>query len=288
MSSFEAALLEELAAIPWLDDTAGRAYVEAIGEDHDAGVRELKDAVLMREPLLAPADALAPLGRDRMVLRAPVHTNATYATWLDQAADLWEVAGTAQGWLNVFVPYGFTAATVQFLSNHEVGGFWDGNEDWFSRVFGFVDSRSGYWESDGTWEEDPGSGELWSEDEDPGAPTWDSSATVGDLAYIREQGQLWKGEGAYPTSIAVWLDTDQMPDGYWDSPGGLWPEDVGDAGGAVWVEDEDCHPLYWTLGNVWGQEAWLAPGSEDVWTEGDEEMVDLVEEEKWIAFPGEE
>lgn len=286
-ADFETALGEEVAAIPWLDDEAAQGYFAAIGADSDVGMRELKDVVLLREPLLAPADALAPLGRDRMILRAPVHSDQTYAEWLDRAADLWQDAGTGAGYVNVFVPFGFDSTTVQALSNHEVSGAWDGNEDAFSRVFVFLDSQDGYWKSDGVWEEDPGSGALWEEDEGPDAATWDSSATLGELAYLREQIHAWKGDGAYPTSIAVWLDTDQLPDGYWDSPGGLWEEDPGS--GPVWFEDEDCYPLYWTLGNVWGQEAWTAPGSTDVWAEDDDEpMVDLPEEEKWIAFKGEE
>lgn len=285
-AGFEPAMLDELAAIPWLDDATARGFVGAIGAEQDTALRELKDAVLMREPLLAPADALPYLGRDRLLLRAPVETDAEYAVRLDQAVDLWEVAGTGAGYVNVFVPYGFDATTVQALSNHEVSGSWDGNTDAFSRVFVFLDSRSGYFESDGEWPEDVG--DVWAEDDSPAAATWDSSATLGDLAYIREQTIAWKGDGAYPTSIPVWLDTTQMPDGYWDSPGGVWPEDVADAGGAVWCEDEDCHPLYWTLGNVWGQEQWTAPGSTDVWEDGEEDMVDLPESEKWIAFPGEE
>ena len=293
MSGFEKALLEELAAIPWLDDATGQGYVGSIGADHDTALRELKDAVLLREPLLAPADALVHLGRDRMVLLPPPYAGdpALYAAWLDQAPDLWQVAGVGAGYVNVFVPYGFDATTVQALSNHEVGGFWDGNEAALSRVFVFLDSRSGYFESDGEWPEDVGDaepGDVWAEDDSPAAATWDSSATLGDLAYLREQTIAWKGDGAYPTSIAVWLDDKQLPDGYWDSPGGLWPEDDAEAGGAVWWEDEACHPLYWTIGNVWGQEAWTAPGSTDVWEDGEQEMADLPESEMWIAFPGEE
>lgn len=286
--SFEDALLEEVAMVPWLDDATGQGYFGAIAADHDAAVRELKDAVLMREPLLAPADALVHLGRDRYVPRAPVHTDSTYAAWLDQAADLWQVAGCEQGYINVFVPYGFTAATVLVLSNHEVSGAWDGNTGAFSRVFLFLDSREGPFESDGLWPEDDGdTDDVWVEDEGPGTPTWDSTATAADLAYFRETTRLWKGDGAYPTSIAVWLN-DNMPDGYWDSPG-LWPEADGDTDD-VWVEDEDCEPLYWTLGNVWGQEEWLAPDATDLWEDGDDETETSVipEQDLWIAFPGEE
>lgn len=288
--SFEDALAEELARIPWLDDATGQGFIGAIAADHDTASRELKDAVLMREPLLAPVDALAPLGRDRYVPRAPAHTDATYAAWLDQAPDLWQVAGCEAGYVNVFVPYGFSSATVLVLSNHEVSGAWDGNTVAHSRVFLFLDSRLGPFRSDRTWPEADGDAEpddVWVEDEGPTTPTWDSTATAADLSYFRETIVLWKGDGAYPTSIAVWLN-DNMPDGYWDSPG-LWPEDDGDAGlGDVWVEDENCEPLYWTVGNVWGQEAWIAPDATDLWTDGEDEMSVIPEQDAWVAFPGEE
>ena len=84
MTGFEKALLEELAAIPWIDDASAQGSASAIGADHDTALRELKDAVLMREPLLAPSDALVHLGRDRLILRAPVEGHAQYGPRLDK------------------------------------------------------------------------------------------------------------------------------------------------------------------------------------------------------------
>lgn len=279
--TFEQTFIEELRRVPWLAGHDGEAIVGALGAQQDIELRALKDAVLMRCPLEAPSDALSLLALDRMLLRAPPESNADFVLRLDRAHDIWEQGGTSKGIVELFKPYGFTSATVQFLRNCEVGGAWDGNEAWFSRAYGLVDSRDGYWDYDGEWEEDPGS-DVWSEDEN--AETWDSTATVPDLRYLRAATRLLKSPDSYPVTIAVWLSTHQMPDGYWDSPGGLWPEDEPDANGAEWCEDESCHPLYWTLGHVWGEEAWTGDGV-DTWVEDEEiEMVDIAECDQWVAF----
>lgn len=279
--TYEQTLTEEIVRVPWLGGETGRALAGAIGKRQDAEDRALKDAVLMKCPSLAPVDALPLLAVDRMLRRAPVESNAALALRLDQAQDIWDSGGTAAGIAAVFAPYGFTSATVQVLRNCQVSGNWDGNEGWHSRVFVFLDSTSGPFHTDGNWEEDPGS-DVWSEDEN--GDTWDSSATVPDLRYFRASVRDLKSDDAYPVTIAVWLPG-VLPDGYWDSPGGEWPEDDGDAGGAVWAEDGS--PLYWTLGNVWGQEAWLS-GGVDNWVEGAEDLVTVTEADEWVAFPGEE
>lgn len=285
--TFEETLIEEIVRVPWLGGPTGRAIAGTIGAAQEAEVRRLRDAALMKCPGLAPGDALPLLGLDRMLRRAPPQTDAAYAEWLERAGELWEQVGTTAGFVNVFTPYGFNASTVTVLNNHEVSGFWDGNEIWHSRVFLFLDSRDAYFSSDGTWSEDPGApSDVWSEDESASGATWDSSATVGDLGYFRASLRDFKAPESYPVTIAVWL-FDTMPDGYWESPGLPWPEDDADADGAVWCEDSDCHPLYWTIGHVWGEEVWTGDGA-DTWEEGEEEMTDLEESEKWVAFAGEE
>lgn len=274
--SFAAALEAELVRLPWLGGPTGRGYARVIGAAQDAEVRKLKDVLLMRCPSDAPADAAQLLALDRLIPPAPlaIESATQLLARLDRAHEIWEQGGTAGGIVEVFKPYGVTASTLQVLRNHEVSGAWDGNLDWHSRFFVFLDSQDGPFVSDGEWAEDPGDPEdVWSDD--PEGLTWDSSATVADLRYFRHAIRAFKSPDSYPVTIAVWLNTDLMPDGYWDSPG-LWVDAPGD--GSVWCEDEDCAPLYWTLGNVWGQEAWLAPGSVDVWLDDD----------SWTAFPGEE
>lgn len=285
--TFRDAQLEELQGTPWLDGPVGEGLIGVIADANDVDAQELKDAVRMRDAALAPVDAYPYLADDRYLLRAPIETNSAFVQRLTGSAplDYWEVAGTAAGYVNVFAPYGFDASTVQFLSNHEVGGNWDGNAKHFSRVFGFLDSTSGYFYTDGLWSDVDSDAGLWAEDDSPAAQTWDSSATVADIQYFRAAIRLTKGDGAYPVAIAVWLNNDfggGLADGYWDSPG-LYDD------GSLWTEGDGLEqPLYWTLGNVWGQEAWTGDGV-DAWEDGDaDELVDLEEQQLWIAFPGEE
>ena len=284
--TYEQAFVEELARVPWLAGKTGLELAAALGRQQDGEDRALKDAVLMRCPLHAPADGLDLLALDRMILRAPIESDGGLVERLDRAHDIWDAGGAAAAIVDVFKPYGFTSSTVQVLRNCQVSGFWDGNEAWCSRIFVFLDGTAeGAFHTDGTWPEDGGS-DLWSEGED--GATWDSTATVADLRHFRSEIRTRKQDGAYPVTIAVWL-SGALPDGYWDSPGPVWPEADGDAGGLVWAEDGDCSPLYWTLGHVWGEEVWCGDGpGTDTWAEGEEELSDLPESDQWIAFPGEE
>lgn len=286
---FREAIVDELQGYPWISGTTGTAMFSTFGAAQDASVQELRDAIRMRDPARAPVDALGAIGNDRVILKAPVETWEQYRARCILAPDEWYWGGTAEGYLFfTFGPYGFTSSTVGVFSNDEIA--WDGNTEWHSRVFFLVDSSSGYFTTDGLWPEDDGdadTADTWLEDED--AATWNSNATMADLRFLRSSIRLTKADYAYPVTIGVWLSgAGSLPDGFWDSPGGDWPDDVADAGGAVWDEDEGgAEPLFLTLGNVWGQEDWLADWV-DNWTEDDEPMVDLPEEERWIDFPGEE
>lgn len=289
--SFRDAILEELSGYPWLAGATATAMFGVFGDAQDASKSDLADAIRMRDPAKCPPDALDPIGRDRRVLRAPIETADNYRARLATAPTDWYWGGTDTGFLTfVFAPYGFDDTTVQSFSNDEIA--WDDNTDWHSRGFFLADSTDGYFTTDGLWPEDDGDedpGDNWIEDDD--GSTWDSNATAADIAYLRSSIRLTKGDYAYPVTIGVWLSGDgALPDGFWDSPGGDWPEADGDADGAVWDEgDGGEEPYYLTLGNVWGQEAWLGDGpNTDVWSEDDEPMVDLPEQERWIAFPGEE
>lgn len=300
--SFETALLEELADLAWADGPEARGFMSVLGAGQDVLAAELKDSIKMTDPLLAPSDALDPLSRDRLVIRAPVESGGTaqdnkFRMRLSTAPEDWYWAGTEAGYIRfVFGPYGLTAegspdvstGTVKVLTNHEVSGQWDGG-DWFSRVFFIVDARD-LWSTDGLWPEDVGDagGDVWSEDTE--TALWDSSLTVGLVRFFRAAIRRTKADDAYPVSIAVWVGgAGSLPDGYWDSPG-EWAEDVGDAGGAVWDEgDSGAVGVYVTLGHVWGEESWTGDGpGTDFWTEDDEPMEALHETQRWIAFPGEE
>lgn len=274
--SFTDALAQELQGVPWIGGPAGGAYMGEVGADHDASITLLKECGKALHAPDADVSWLPALAHDRLVLRAPVETAEDFAARLARSIEIWENGGQSTGYVQVFEPYGFTSATCQFLSNHEVGGSWDGNQEWFSRVFGFLDSTAGYWSTDGLWSDVPD--DHWSDAEDPTALTWDSSATVGDLHYIRSAVRLQKADYAYPVTVAVWLQGDgALPDGYWDSPGLL------DDGGN-WDEGDGLEqPLYWTLGTVYGQEDWTGDGS-DFYPAEDANTDSLTGDDAWIDF----
>lgn len=277
--SFAEALDQELAGTPWLYGPTGRAFVSVVAADQDTAIQQLKDVGTARDPLLAPVDYLPALSHDRLLPIPPIHELASLGiqqAWIANAHEFWQIAGSSAGYVRLFEPYGFDADTCQFLSNHEVGGYWDGNADWHSRVFGFLDATGGLFSTDGLWTDVDASAGLWSEDESPAGDTWDSNAKIGDLRYFRDAIRLTKGDYAYPVSVAVWLEgAGALPDGYWDSPGVY---DDGDN----WDEGDGLEqPLYWTLGHVWGEESWIGDGVDNWPSEG---AAPLGENDVWDSF----
>jgi len=150
-----------------------------------------------------------------------------------------------------------TCSDVQVVNNGEMGGFWDGNAEWFSRVFFLVTS---VYTDPPVWSLD----ELWGDPGDWGdGGLWAIDMTEMELAYLRASVRRHKSPGAYPVLAAL-----SMPGGdMWGDPG-----DWGDGGD--WIADE--HVVYLTFGHVWGEEAWLGDGLIDVW--GDNGV--------WGAFEG--
>lgn len=232
------------SALPvWLRDDQGQAFEATFGRTKDDALALLKEAVKARWPDANRPDALPLLGADRLILRAPPETDAEYADRLVAAHDTWLWAGTPTAMVNLLNPYGYDAATVAVVPNHQV--LLDGNLDWFSR-FLMLGGRM-YWSSDGIWS-DPGT-------YDDGG-TWDTDATVADLDYLRMSVRAFKSPWSFPLFFGVQL-LDGTGDGFWDQlPGDVW-----DLVGAVWTDDVDT--AIWPLGHVWGDEAWL--GGQPVW-----------------------
>lgn len=134
---------------------------------------------------------------------------------------------------------------VQVVNNGEMGGFWDGNSEWFSRVFFLVTSiytDPPIWSLDDTWGSvgDWGDGGLWAID-----------MTEMELAYLRASVRRHKSPGAYPVLAALSM------------PGGDMWGDPGDWGDGDWNATEAV--IYLTFGHVWGEESWLGDSLVDVW-----------------------
>ena len=135
---------------------------------------------------------------------------------------------------------------VQVLNNGEIGGFWDSNAEWFSRVFFLVTSTyvdPYIWNLDGTW----GEAGNWGD-----GGLWGTTMTEQEAAYIRASVRRHKSPGAYPVLAAI-----SMPGGdMWGDPG-LWGD------GGIWNSRELV--IYLTIGHVWGEETWLGDGLVDMW-----------------------
>ncbi|NER29433.1 MAG: hypothetical protein F6J89_17845 [Symploca sp. SIO1C4] len=77
----------------------------------DEQLAQLKNAVLAGMPECAPADALAKIGKDRKMPRAPGETDAEYASRLKDAWTFWEDVGSAFGLLKELKVHGFPSGT---------------------------------------------------------------------------------------------------------------------------------------------------------------------------------
>jgi hypothetical protein len=194
----------------------GVAFEQSFGATKDAELDLLKQAAKVRWPQSGPDDALTLMGRDRVLLQAPIESNSDYRLRLTNAPDLWLWGGTKTGIIDRFAPYGYDATTCHIYNNNEI--VWDGNALFYTRVFGLLDYV--YWTVDGLWS-DPGN-------YDDGA-LWDADMTVADADYLRKSIRAWKSEWAYPVVLGLVLGNAPAGDGFWDTigfydDGGFWTD----------------------------------------------------------------
>jgi hypothetical protein len=90
---------QPLIAPPWLQREKGAAWLRALGDVKDGQVERCKQAVKVRMPILAPADALGAIGVERGIPRGPGESNASYAGRLVGAWETWASAGSPRGML---------------------------------------------------------------------------------------------------------------------------------------------------------------------------------------------
>jgi hypothetical protein len=103
----------EAIAPSWLLNPRGRRWVRALGDGPDSQLTRVKEAVLARMPLLAPEDALAALGNERVIPRGGSETAANYAARIAAAWDTWPWAGTPYGMLRAFWAGGYTNVKLE-------------------------------------------------------------------------------------------------------------------------------------------------------------------------------
>lgn len=238
---------DQSVALPnWIADDQGVAFAQTFGQTKDVALATIKEAIKARWADVARPDALAYQMNERLFYRAPPETDAQVVVRLNSAHDLWIWAGTPTAMINIFAPYGYDTTTCVVVPNWQV--ILEGNPSWFSR-FVILLGRL-YWGLDTLWDTPI---DTWAEITNE---TWDSTATIPDLDYMRASVRVMKSPQSYPVVIGAMLlgGTD---DGFWDGPSpGVYDD------GFLWSDATDGI-IYWPLGGVWGDEQWL--GGAPVW-----------------------
>lgn len=224
---------------PYIADAQGRAFEATFGATKDDATDLYREAVKARYPSATRPDALPYQAHDRLILRAPPETDAEFADRLTEAPDLWVWGGTPTAIVNIFAPYGYDATDCVVIPNYSI--ILEGDLRWFSRSIDLCSAL--YWSADTTWDNPV---DTWPDE--PTQETWDSTALVGDLDYLRGSIRTFKSDEAYPVFIGVQL-LGAPGDGMWDQ----LPQDFYDEPNTVWTDDTD-DVIFWPLGRLWDDE----------------------------------
>ena len=99
----------EVLSTPRLRGPWGTKWVTAFAAEYDWQKKRLTQSVLVRYPEYAPSDALALIGWERQIQRAPGESSVLYAVRLRDAWVTWTWAGTGPGILAGVASCGFAA-----------------------------------------------------------------------------------------------------------------------------------------------------------------------------------
>lgn len=224
-------------APPWLLGDNGKTFLRSIGTFTDVHLDGLRQAVRARFVRLAPVDALSKVGWERLLERAPSESDNAYRTRLASAWDLHQLDGTVAGIKEMFRPLGVDPSGVRVLDERSTLG---ANERLFSSRFWIV-VDNGYhpWTAAPSWDV-PGA--AWADPEP--VRTWDSTATVDELAFMRREIRRVKDAHGFPVEVVVVLvPRVWSSSGTWDPVGVQW--DLDEAAGTA---------LHWIVGHTWGEE----------------------------------
>ena len=109
---------------PWLRRTIGGPFLLGLGDELDV-VRDLTaEASDARFPRATRPTALAPIGLDRRILRAPGETDANYATRLRRCFTFWDASGKEAGIVAAFAAAGLVALVVENQATANAFGHW--------------------------------------------------------------------------------------------------------------------------------------------------------------------
>jgi len=101
-------------AAPWLQREWGQKFRYAYRLVLDAMAENVRLGVRARCPGAGPPDALAYVGRDRVIVRGPLESDDSYATRLAGAFDAWQRAGAYEGTMRQVSAF-FLPVTVPVL-----------------------------------------------------------------------------------------------------------------------------------------------------------------------------
>jgi hypothetical protein len=210
----------------------------------DAFTERLREGLLVRFPQWdptgtpGPADALAAIGRDRVIVRGIGETTTSYAARLIQWLNDWAVAGNPFALMKQLA--GFTGPGPSFRTV-DVRGNWfsrdasgnlsvvlnKANWDWDGSPTA-LQRWSRFWViiyPNGLWEPSPAWGSPGLVYGTPGQ-TWGSTATTGEVNTIQGIVSTWKPAGTRCVNIILAFDpTSFNPETARDStglPDGLW------------------------------------------------------------------
>lgn len=223
----------------WLTEGDGELVLTTLGLLEDALVERTRQGIKARFPQEAPSDALAPLGRDRRIIRGISESDEDYAARLLRWLDDWKVAGNPyalMGQIRAYCGVDMRTRTVDTRGNWytiEADGTrsyslaqanwdWDGDADKWSRFWVILYPPAELWTISGQW----GNGALWSSGKwgNPGA-TFGTTATPEQIRSIRSIIADWKPAGTRCPYVIVAFDDASfdpvtspgapMPDGTW-------------------------------------------------------------------------
>lgn len=216
----------------WLTEGEGELVLYSLSLMHDVFAERTRLSALARFPSYAPPDALAPIGRDRRIVRGFDETDANYAVRLLRYLEDWRVSGNPYGLMNQILGYLGEPLDIKTVDNR---GNWyrintsgtrsfyldQGNWDWddeptkWSRFWIIIHGGS-LFESEGTW----GDGSTWGD-----GGTWGTTAIESQIRSIRSIVVDWKPAGTRCKNIIIALDPVSfdpetspgapMPDGTW-------------------------------------------------------------------------
>lgn len=250
----------------WLRGAVGSRLTWAIYLPIDAACDAVVRGVKARFPGYGQDDALAYVGADRGIRRAPNEPAARYVVRLQQWWETWKRAGSARSVLEQLWTYigGDSTKAVRTWSNSGARdtvntlGFqhvlfspawdWDGNVAAWSRFWTVV-YPGALWSAGPTW----GSASLWggawggagAGQQDRGGYTWGSTAKRDEVLAVQALVQRWKAAHAKSVAIIVSVDGAGFsattgagaPDGTW----GAWSKNSG----GTQVASRPANGRYW-------------------------------------------